>query len=168
MCQSYHLYADDILVLAISSTLIYQHTVSVYIHVLLLLVILYSPLVHGSDTQIHPEWQTQPDTKSTIIRCNITSVVIFQNKTLCCKLLCINAAVQITRSCQWWLKIRTKLPLKCSFHGEQRLGMPCHACPQQNGPWCIWLWFRNYIKIFSDFIQKLNLSKLIENHISVY
>jgi len=38
MFQSYQLYANDILVLAISSTLIPQHTISVYIHVLIQLL----------------------------------------------------------------------------------------------------------------------------------
>ena len=35
MFQSYRLYVDDILMLAISSTLIFQYMVSVYIHVLI-------------------------------------------------------------------------------------------------------------------------------------
>jgi len=46
---------------------------------------------------------------------------------------------------------------------EHRLRTPCHACPLQNGPWCVWLWFINYIKILSDLMQKLNLSNIIEN-----
>ena len=49
-----------------------------------------------------------------------------------------------------------------AWHAQQRLRTSCHACPLQNGPWCIWLWLRNYIKIFSD-LHKLNLSNIIKN-----